>query len=674
MGAPRRFGNYQLIEPIGAGGFGQVWRACPIGAPDGPEVAIKLLRVDTSQALATRLRVEAIAMKMASHAHVVSMLSLIEDGDRLGIVMELCRGSLATWLREYGSLPPRALVDLGRQVCAALGAAHDADILHHDIKPSNVLVARDGTLKLGDFGLASMLRTSNTTGDTSSVWGSLPFVSPERRFGRRGDRRSDIYSMGATLLAASEVGLQGDPYVERESKRIRRRLPAKLAEVILKACAADPEDRFSSAADFDEALLRAVETLPDRATEVSLPDYTQLTLDVDETRSLSAPEPSSSVDDSRRARGPLIAAWTTSAAAVATVAAAWIFTRGAPDQQNTGDEATPTAEPTTPDSEAASPPQELEPCADLVPTMRTVVRMGPVESMDGTAADLDGDGHTDMVFVNQGAGTLTIYWGAPGDPFHSSSTLGIGRSGRAPAVADFNEDGIADLVTVHPDLGELRVHLGSGARNFAAPMVLSQTPIVNAVGAQDWNGDGHVDLLMTSDITDFCTAIRHGDGTGSFAPHECIGPAVHGIRPFGSSPPAVYRVQGGVVERLRPREDGLLGASEELINLPAWGLPRGPDLLPADIDGDDLDELYFPRHDGIGQVVRIDLSTRPATVCVAAANFQGKPSEVTEVVDVDGDGALDVLSRSTCAGCTSNHTLHQGVRPVPDGSDLSDVP
>ncbi len=163
------------------------------------DVALKVLHphlADDPQFL-DRLGREAKAAARLSHPHVVGVLDQGEDDRVAYLVMEYIKGhTLRDVLKDKGALPPRLALALIDPVVEGLGAAHDAGLIHRDIKPENVLIADDGRIKLGDFGLARAISTSTSTG---ALIGTVAYLSPELVLGRQADARSDIYSVGIML-------------------------------------------------------------------------------------------------------------------------------------------------------------------------------------------------------------------------------------------------------------------------------------------------------------------------------------------------------------------------------------------------------------------------------------------------------------------------------------------
>ncbi|MGW0084877.1 protein kinase domain-containing protein [Streptomyces sp. NPDC003393] len=201
-------GRYRLLSPLGEGGMGTVWRArdevlrrevavkevrAPAGLP-GPDV----------ERMYARLEREAWAAARVAHSNVVTVYDVAMEGGRPWIVMELIRGlSLADLLEAEGPLPARRAAHIGAEVLAALRSAHEAGVLHRDVKPGNVLMANDGRVVLTDFGIA-MVEGSSALTMTGEVIGSPEFLAPERALGRTPGPESDLWSLGVLLYAAVE--------------------------------------------------------------------------------------------------------------------------------------------------------------------------------------------------------------------------------------------------------------------------------------------------------------------------------------------------------------------------------------------------------------------------------------------------------------------------------------
>ncbi|WP_150130538.1 serine/threonine-protein kinase, partial [Streptomyces sp. 150FB] len=208
-------GRYRVVDQLGRGGMGIVWRA--VDEVLGREVAVKELRTFTDAAgpeladLRVRMQREARAAARIRHPGVVAVHDVAEQDGRPVIVMELIDGpSLDDVLARRGTIDPREAAAIGAKVMEALGAAHRAGVLHRDVKPGNVLLDNDGRVVLTDFGIAAI----DDPGDGSStnltrsgeLVGSLDYLAPERAQGRPPGPASDVWALGATLYAAVEGG------------------------------------------------------------------------------------------------------------------------------------------------------------------------------------------------------------------------------------------------------------------------------------------------------------------------------------------------------------------------------------------------------------------------------------------------------------------------------------
>lgn len=201
-------GRYRLLSPLGEGGMGTVWRARDEVLHR--EVAVKEVRAPhglaTSEVerLYARLEREAWAAARVANRNVVTVYDVATQDGRPWIVMELVRGiSLAELLDAEGPLTPQRAAHIGAEVLSALRAAHEAGVLHRDVKPANVLLSNDGRVVLTDFGIAQVEGSSALT-MTGEVIGSPEFLAPERALGRTPGPESDLWSLGVLLYAAVE--------------------------------------------------------------------------------------------------------------------------------------------------------------------------------------------------------------------------------------------------------------------------------------------------------------------------------------------------------------------------------------------------------------------------------------------------------------------------------------
>jgi eukaryotic-like serine/threonine-protein kinase len=262
------FGDrYTVVEEIGAGGMGQVYKA--IDRRLGRPVALKLLRSDVARGeTLQRFRRELALAREVTHSNVCRLHDLGEERDCLFISMEYIEGqTLEDLIQSVGHLSPRQTVALGRQICAGLQAIHDRGIVHRDLKPANVMVDRGGHAILMDFGMAYQDAQDRLTGE-GAVLGTLAYLSPEQARGRPTDRRSDVYALGLIffemLTGRRPPGDGGAaPMSLRESgercpppSRFSPEVPAALDALVLRCLERDPARRYASAEETAAELAR----------------------------------------------------------------------------------------------------------------------------------------------------------------------------------------------------------------------------------------------------------------------------------------------------------------------------------------------------------------------------------------------------------------------------------
>src|SRR5262249_4000541 len=203
---------FEVVETPSAGGMGTVYKAHDLHLDR--YVALKLLRRDLAgeQDHNAQLQQEARIAASVNHPNVVQIFSLGTDHGQFYVVMELIdHGSLDDLMELQGRLPEHQVLEVGIQSARGLRAALRKGLIHRDVKPANILFVDEQAAKIGDFGLAAFAtQHSQHTGSDSVIWGTPPYVAPERLCNQPEDVRSDIYSLGATLFHA----VAGKPAIE----------------------------------------------------------------------------------------------------------------------------------------------------------------------------------------------------------------------------------------------------------------------------------------------------------------------------------------------------------------------------------------------------------------------------------------------------------------------------
>lgn len=262
------FGKYQTIELLGRGGFATVYKAK--NTILGNEVALKVLdaALASDETFVQRFLQEAQQTVRLDHPNIMRVLDLDKTDDKLFIVMEYVPGrNLRDWLAD-NSLSLDQIANIIRQTAAALDFAHSRQIIHRDVKPSNIMIRNDGKVKLADFGIAKAAAGAKLT-LTGTTIGTPVYMSPEQSRGAKLDGRSDIYSLGiiAFELITGQVPFQGDT-ASVIYKQIHEQPPlpstftarakGPLEPALLKALAKAPTDRYQTGKDFANALDSAV--------------------------------------------------------------------------------------------------------------------------------------------------------------------------------------------------------------------------------------------------------------------------------------------------------------------------------------------------------------------------------------------------------------------------------
>lgn len=276
-------GRYEILGLIGSGGMSDVYRAkCH---KLNRLVAIKVLKEEFSreEGFVGKFQMEAQAAARLSHPNIVNVYDVVDEGSIHYIVMELIEGiTLKSYIGKKGFLDVKEAVGIAIQVAQGIGAAHDQNIIHRDIKPQNMLISKDGKVKVADFGIA---RAASAQTMTSEAMGSVHYMAPEQARGGYSDARSDIYSLGITIfeMVTGRLPFEGNNAVAVAIAQLQEpisrptyfnpEIPVSLEGVILKCTEKKPEYRYSQMTEVI-ADLRRVLVYPDE-------DFVQLAPEVD---------------------------------------------------------------------------------------------------------------------------------------------------------------------------------------------------------------------------------------------------------------------------------------------------------------------------------------------------------------------------------------------------------
>jgi len=271
--------RYRLEHEIGRGGMGAVWLG--VDTVLGREVALKQLAlVEAGGPTAARAAREARLAARLSHPNVVAVFDLVEDGSRPWLVMEYVEGTtLSGLVADKGPLSPEGAANILGKVAAALLAAHQAGVVHRDVKPSNILLSDIGQVKLTDFGIARSTDSDQTLTQTGLVTGSPAYLSPEVASGQPATPASDVWSLGATLYFALtgrqpyEVGenVLGTLYRIVNDDPPRTERAGRLAPVLAGAMTRDPARRWTMAQVYEGLTASSSATAPAAQVTQAMP-------------------------------------------------------------------------------------------------------------------------------------------------------------------------------------------------------------------------------------------------------------------------------------------------------------------------------------------------------------------------------------------------------------------
>ncbi len=260
--------RYEVVDKVGSGGMADVYNARDLRL--NRNVAIKVLKQEYSSdaKFVSKFRGEAQSVAGLSHPNIVNVYDVEDDDNLHYIVMELVEGiTLKKFIEKKGRLEINEAIGIGIQIAQGIEEAHKNNIIHRDIKPQNIIISKEGKVKVTDFGIAKAA-TSNTI--TSNAMGSVHYISPEQARGGYSDEKSDIYSLGVTIfeMLCGTVPFQGEStvsvafaHVHEEAPKISDlddAIPRSLSRIVQKCMQKKPDMRYENAAALIMDLRRAV--------------------------------------------------------------------------------------------------------------------------------------------------------------------------------------------------------------------------------------------------------------------------------------------------------------------------------------------------------------------------------------------------------------------------------
>ena len=252
--------RYEILDVIGEGGMAVVFRA--LDHRLNRYVAVKIMRDEMAadEEFRSRFCAEAHAVAMLSHTNIVAVYDVSHSDDIEYIVMELVDGiTLRQYMDKKGALDWKEVLHFTKQICKALSHAHERGIVHRDIKPQNVMLLKDGTIKVGDFGIAALENEIHES--NGEAIGSIHYIAPEQARGEYPDARSDLYSLGIVMyeMLTGHKPYEGDSIVEIAVKHMNAdpepphalapNIPPELERICLKAMSAAIEQRYQSSGE-----------------------------------------------------------------------------------------------------------------------------------------------------------------------------------------------------------------------------------------------------------------------------------------------------------------------------------------------------------------------------------------------------------------------------------------
>ncbi|NOR15099.1 MAG: protein kinase, partial [Candidatus Aminicenantes bacterium] len=267
-------GRYQIVEELGRGGMGRIYKA--VDNEVGEKIALKLIKPEISADKDTieRFRNELKFARKVRHKNVCQMFDLNRERDTYFITMEYVAGEdLKNMIRMTKRLGVSTALDIAFQICEGLAEAHKQDVIHRDLKPNNIMLDREGNVRIMDFGIARSLKGKGRTG-VGVIFGTPEYMSPEQVEAKEVDQRSDIYSLGVILYemvtgrlpfeadTPFAVGVKHKSEIPQAPRELNSNIPDDLNLLILKCLEKEKDSRYQSAGELSSELKRITQGLP----------------------------------------------------------------------------------------------------------------------------------------------------------------------------------------------------------------------------------------------------------------------------------------------------------------------------------------------------------------------------------------------------------------------------
>lgn len=663
----KQLGQYRIVEPLGEGGMAAVYKAYqPVM---DRYVALKILprQFASDPEFVGRFEQEAKVIAKLQHVYILPVHDFGEAEGYTYIVMPYVQtGTLAEML-EGKPLPLPKIRKFASQVGAALGYAHSRDIVHRDVKPSNILIDEQENCLLTDFGIAKMVEGTSRFTQTGATIGTPAYMAPEQILGEKLDGRSDIYSLGIVLF---EMATGRQPYRAETPPAIFVKhlhdplplprtenpdLPEPVERVILKTLAKDRGDRYPSASDFVQAIQAAISEKSREEVTVVESDIVPIPTIVEE----EAPEVKPPIPKPREPITPQIERvealprrkvppWIFGLAALALIVFFGVIL--GPRIFPSAGEMTPvpTIPPATPEPPTTVPttePEELGISVKWTYTAPSVIHYLDSWGDGLTSGDLNQDGIHDVAFGTK-SGDVIVVSGATGDELWSYRVTTQMDAAVNVDIVDLNDDGNLEVIAAGKGDYITNQQAIIIAFNHSGTILWQAQGIYEEVtdfGYGDVNNDGDTDVIAGVGtypwgggelmVMDGATGSHYGsEGLGSGTPQGLDIGDVDGDGHLDA-----------VVETYDNKVFLLDGFSGELL----WEREKswyGRDVVIADIDNDGTQEIIS----GAGQIVVFDPSGNQEWV----ADVEEEGMDIS-VGDVNGDGRAEVVLSSGFSGVSA---------------------